>query len=70
MALIAIQKTNRFRWKCARAYSSCRKAQKPFGMPSKSDPFMKKQRHKKERQRIRLNVEAPTMYKRYAGYDI
>ena len=42
---------------------------KPWKMPSKSMRHYKKFKHRRERQRIRINLEAPTEYGKYDGWE-
>ena len=69
MALKSFKKENKFRWQQAKTFTPCRKTRKPWGIPSRSDKFLKTQRHRRERQRIRNDVEAPTSYKQYGGWE-
>lgn len=42
---------------------------RPWKMVSKSNKFEKKRKHRRERQRIRLNKNAPSEYGKYYGYE-
>lgn len=45
------------------------KCQKPWKTPSKSAKYYKKAKHRRERQRVRINPEAPTEYGKYCGWE-